>query len=163
MTLTREQVLNLNSAINDLKKLKKLEVMKYFKLSILNIESKIKDEVNNILKTFEPSDEYKDFKSRRNEIVDNYAVIKSDGSYSIIEGGIEIQDSKLEQFKVAMEALNNKYFDVLEIRKKELEDFKIILASNIDIDIQGIDYDVVPDVLPQQIFDFLIPVMKVNI
>lgn len=160
MILTRMQILKLDEAIKTIERLTNKEFSKYFLISIYDIESAISETVKNIEKAFEPSNDFKEFEFKRDDIIRKCAEVNPDGTYKIIGNKVEIQAGKLEAFKAENIQLYETNKEILKIRQKELQQYKDILNTTVEIVINKIDFSVVPDFISDTILRCLLPVIK---
>jgi dsDNA-specific endonuclease/ATPase MutS2 len=131
---------------------------KFFLYVILKARKKLEDDYLLILETIKPDVEYIKFIQERKQIIDKYCekneekLIDYNNKYKVIEGNEEIVKKEVEN-------LFNKYKESIEKRKKEIKDIEIFLNSEIEVDLDKISIQHVPNELNKAQMNCLLPLI----
>jgi hypothetical protein len=158
MLIKRKDLLNLYVAIKNLKA--DAEYNKWFILLALNTEEKLKPIVNNILKISTPKYDYVEYENLREDIIKKYAEKDENNDFIFTDDYIKIDNKYKENVENEFKILDEQYKDVIEIRKKDLLDYKELLNSEIDINIEQIDFKYFPDNISKKQFNALKVLIK---
>ena len=104
-----------------------IRALKDFFESLVDLEVKYKT----------PSEEYKEFENKRNDLIKEHAVKDDKGEPLAEKGGIRIQDA--EAFNKALGVLVGEYTEVIEAQKSKANEWEEYLHSDSDIEIAMIE------------------------
>jgi len=119
---------------------------------VLNDE-RIQSNVKAIREIAKPSESYAEYEQKRHDIISKYADVDGDGN-------IILQDNRWVIFKEGtkdlavseMNALNDEYKDVLELRIKDIEEYNELLESEVELNIHMVSIDDIPDAIGEDLF-----------
>jgi uncharacterized lipoprotein YehR (DUF1307 family) len=113
---------------------------------------KVKTEIDDLLKTIEPDEEFKTYDKERRDLCEKYAkkesgepaikrIPNSDGS---IRAVYDIDEGKKEEFNQAFDALKAKYKNAIATNDKRIEEYNKALREDIEIDFHRVSADDLP-------------------
>ncbi len=124
------------------------------------VKKKLKDDVEALLESLQPSDGYKDYDIARRKIVDQFAERNDDGSIVTHNGAIKLNRDGIEDCKLRIAELDEKYSEVLEERLTDYANFEKILDESLDVELETISWEFVPENIDQKLMDALLPIIE---
>jgi vacuolar-type H+-ATPase catalytic subunit A/Vma1 len=158
MFIKRKDLLNVYFAIKSLSNTS--DYSKWFVYLITETEEKIKNVVSAILSVSKPKDEYLEYEKLRDQIIKKYAERNDDDEFIIDNDYIKIDERYKDQIQDEFKNLDLEYNDVTEVRKKDVAEYKELLNSEIDVDLEQIDFKYFPDNISKKIYLALKPLIK---
>ncbi len=123
----------------------------------------ITNEATALIESMEPSDKYKEYEVKRNEIVEDCSQKDENGHIEYTNGsrGVLIQKNRVAECQSRLKELDTEYNDILIERDKDIESFKDILNEKTEIEVESIDWESIPsDGISNDLMDVLIPLIK---
>ena len=150
--LKNYQIVDLAEAFMRIGKLNIVSTKKFSYALVLNDE-RIQSNVKAIREIAKPSESYAEYEQKRHDIISKYADVDGDGN-------IILQDNRWVIFKEGtkdlavseMNALNDEYKDVLELRIKDIEEYNELLESEVELNIHMVSIDDIPDAIGEDLF-----------
>lgn len=144
-TLKNYQVLDLVEAFTRIGE-RQIVSNKRFSYALIINDDSIKPIVKAMQTIATPSESYAEYEQKRNDVIREYA--KVDGDDNIVlndQRGVVFKDGTEDDVKGAIEALNLENSEVLEERTKDIEEYNDLIVKDVEVNIQTIDIDDVPD------------------
>ena len=111
--------------------------------------------ISNMIKSVE-TEAYQEFEKERFEIIRKYAVKDEFGRIVPTDGEVEIVDGKMEEVKIVMATLNEKYKDaILEYDTNFNEIWEVAHKEEVEVDIPMISFDDVPEGLSETEMNYI--------
>lgn len=151
-TLKNYQILDLVEAFTKIAETK-IKSNKRFSYALVLNDEAIKPFVKAIQEIAAPSESYIEYEQKRNEIIAEYA--KVDGDDKIItnqQGGVVFKDGMFDEAKAKLEALNEEHAEILEERTQDIKDYNELLMKDVEINIEEVSLDDVPDAVGEDVF-----------
>lgn len=133
---------------------------KNFTYAVTYAKKSIANEVESLLESIKPSDSYKEYENLRSGIVGKYSEKDSEGNPIVKNGGIKLSSDKINECKKELSELDEKYSDVLEERQNDYKNFESVLEQTIDVQLEMVDWEYVPDTMDQKLMDVLLPIIE---
>lgn len=151
-TLKNYQILDLMEAFTKIGKTKFTSNKRFSYALILNEETLL-PKVKALMEISKPSDSYEEYETKRNEIVSKYAETDSDGNIILKDNRWvvfkpDVKDDALNELK----ELDDANSDILEERQKDINDYNDILNTDVELVIETLSLDDIPDELGEDIF-----------
>lgn len=107
-------------------------------------------EIEDLQKAVEMADEYNKYDKQRIELCEKFSKKDKNGEPAIVDNEYEIEDRKT--FDDALDALGTKHKEVIDERKKQIDDFNELLDKPINgVAFHKISHDDLPDnITPEQ-------------
>tara|TARA_Y100000310_G_C20704363_1_gene833723 strand:+ start:19506 stop:20003 length:498 start_codon:yes stop_codon:yes gene_type:complete len=125
-------------------------------------EDRLESEVKALLECAKPSSEYKLYDSKSMQIIRDYAEKDDDGNPIVNDenGTVLIKRDVFEEWKNKTLELDKEYSEVIDKRKKEVEEYNSMLDEEIIIDTIQISMDDFPDYISKTMMRYLKPLIK---
>lgn len=112
--------------------------------------AKNKSHIEHIVKALDevrkPAEEYREFESKRYDIVKDFAKRDKEGNLKIINGlEYEIDPKKRKEFDEKVEALKAEYQEVIERTEKQVKEYSDVLDEEVEVSLHFINEDILPD------------------
>lgn len=126
---------------------------KRFSYAVLMNDAELSKKVEVILSIATPSDNFKEYSEKRDDIVLKYAERGDDGNVIFSDDGnhVQISDDKMDTAKKELDELSTEYSDIIDERDKEIEEYNTILDLEVEVDLTMVDIDDVPDEVGQDL------------
>jgi hypothetical protein len=122
------------------------ESTKRFSYAVILNSGVLENIAKAVLEISKPSDSYAEYEHKREELVSEYAVRDENGDVLLREGRyVKIDVDRREELESKIKELDEEYFDVLDIREKDLKEFEEVLNDEVELDIKTVSIDDVPD------------------
>jgi hypothetical protein len=149
--LSREQMFKLYGTVKNFMEKNNTDFDKRFVYALYRNLDVLKGEVNSYLESEKPDKEYDEYQQLRRNILVKYSDKDESGN------AIEIKlNNNMSQIQITnpdnknnavleIENLNNKYKDVIEKRRKEIEQLDELMKEDIEIDVCKVSFKYFPD------------------
>lgn len=111
-------------------------------------EDKLKNEVDALVKCSIPGDKYKEYESKREQLIVKYSYKDENGKMVVDENNnmmIKINPEFVEESKQKFKELDDEYVEILDIRKTELKEYYELLDMETEIDIKQVHFRYIPN------------------
>jgi len=112
--------------------------------------AKNKSHIEHIVKALDevrkPAEEYREFESKRYDVVKEYGKRDKEGNLKIINGiEYEIDPKKRKEFDEKVEALKEEYKEVIERTETQVKEYADVLDEKVEVDLHFINEDLLPE------------------
>jgi hypothetical protein len=84
-------------------------------------------------KLIEPSESFKEYEQKRSSLAASFANKNEDGSAKVNGNQYELSEYAQKAFETELDNVTTNYVDVLNVRKKQLDEFNILLEEEANI------------------------------
>jgi len=151
-TLKNYQIMDLAEAFKRIAKMNIVSTKKFSYALILNDEV-IQSNVKAITTIASPSESYLEYETKRHEIISKYAEVDGDGNIILNDNRwVTFKEGTTELATDEVKLLNEEYADVIELRNADIDQYNELLDSDVQLNIQMVDIDDVPDEVGKDLF-----------
>ena len=123
----------------------------------------IESEALSLIDAMAPSDSYVEFEEKRNSIIDKY-VEKDSATGSFIKSvdgkGLKIKKEFVSECKTELKKLEDEYEVLVKQREGDIKQFDNILKETVNIELEFVDWDDIPEDIDQTLMDALLPIVN---
>jgi gas vesicle protein len=156
--LTKVEVLNISTILSNMKG----NYVNKLKYAVKRNKDLIGKEADKIRKDSEPKNvKFNEYEDKRMAKIGECAARDESGRpVQETSNTVKIKEEKLEEFRAFIATLNEEYKEVLEERKKEIEDFQKSLEDEVEVEVYKISNDLIPEDLSQEQYEILFPLIN---
>ena len=151
MTFQKKDLLNIDAAIKHL--LEGENNPKLLTYALIKNSKLIETEVTAIREAYETETEgYKEYLDKLREVYNEFGAKDEQGNVKVTPNGFELlREEDRETVTEKIKELEETFKDALDARNKEIEDYQELLKSEIDLDLQKIEFDALPENLNAEV------------
>jgi len=155
MTFKKKDLLNIDAAIKHL--LEGDEKPKKLTYALVKNAKVLETEVTAIREAYETETEgYKEYLDKLREIYNDFGAKDEQGNVKITPNGFELaKEEDRDTVTKKIEDLEGTYKESLESRNKEIEEYQELLNEDIELNLQKIEFETLPETLSPEIMYIL--------
>lgn len=139
------------SVLNTLNEVSELKGVK-FAFAVLKNRKRIETQIEGDKEIFEkiltPPDEFKDFETKRIELCVLHSDKDENGTPIIKDDQYVIKDLNL--FNVELDKISETYKDVIEERKKQVDEYNSLMEEDLELEFKKVSVDDLPDEISEK-------------
>ncbi|MFW6219497.1 MAG: hypothetical protein ACOCZ5_01260 [bacterium] len=148
MKLTRREVVDMFVCLKEMDN--KVKANKWFSYTKMVNEDELENKAKAIIEISKPKKEYLDYMKDRTDILNKYGDRDDDGNIITLNDSVKIDKNKVKDCQKELNDLDNRYKEVIEDRNKNLEEYYNLLDTEIDINIETVPFEYVPETISVQ-------------
>lgn len=126
---------------------------KKFSYAIILNDERIQPNVKAVINIAKPSDEYKEYEDKRNEIISKYADVDGDGNIILKDNRwVIFKESEKDLAVKELSNLNDEYVDVIDKRNEDIKEYNDLIESEEEINIHMVKLDDIPSEIGEDLF-----------
>ncbi len=155
MTFKKKNLVNIEAAIRAL--LDGKSKSKKLAYALVKNSKILESEVTAIKQAYDTeSESYKEYLGKLRDVYNKYGAKDANGNVKLTPTGFELaKEEDREAVTKDILSLEEDYKEALEARAKEMEEYQAMLESEIEVDLQPIDFEDLPDEINPEIMYIL--------
>ena len=150
--LKNYEVLDLMEAFTKIGQIE-FESNKRFSYALILNEESLMPKAKALLAISAPAESYQEYENKRNEIIKKYAETDTDGNIILRDKQFVVFSEDVKEPAVAeIASLDAEYEEVIVKRSSDIADYNNILNETIEVEIQKVSLDDIPDELGTNIY-----------
>ena len=143
MKLTRKEVVDMFVCLKEMGDSQKSN--KWFSYTKMVNEDELENKAKAIIEISKPKEDYLRYMNERTDILNKYAQRDDDGNVITLNDNVKIDKYKVKECQNELNDLDVKYKDAIEERNKNLDEYYKILETEIEVNIETVPFEYVPE------------------
>ena len=143
MKLTRKEVVDMFVCLKEMGDSQKSN--KWFSYTKMVNEDELENKAKAIIEISKPKEDYLSYMNERTDIINKYAQRDDEGNVITLNDNVKIGKDKVKECQEELNNLDTKYKDAIEERNKNLDEYYKILETEIEVNIETVPFDYVPE------------------
>lgn len=141
------QIMELVEGFKKVEEIKVVKPNKRFNYAVALNLANLTSNVKAIVSISSPHESYRDYEQKRQDIIAKYAELDANDKIVLIDSKwVKFKsDDDREKAKTEIKDLETLHTEVLEQRQKDLQDFDELLEVEVEVQIQTVNIDDIPD------------------
>ena len=157
--MTRKEILQLNKALNSTGKLSGVR----FSYAVSKNVDILKPEIDALIKSVEPSEQYQEYEEKRVEIAKSHAKKNKEGKELVNireDGNQEYQIKDQKAFEKELKKLQAEHKDAIDGREKQYEEYNKMLEESVDVNLHTIKLNDIPEDITTAQMHSILPMIQ---